>query len=574
VTPGAPRQTAEILSDARVPGVAGRLADNARRRLRHESGMGGVERGARGFGGWLNRIIEALNPWGALAKAEADARAAEQRLREALDALPTGVVFLDSELRYILWNKAYGEIYHRSADLFEVGRPLAETLRIGVERGDYPAAIGQEDAWLAERLSLLAHPTGERHEQQIRDGRWVLIEERRTADGGVIGLRVDITDLKSQAAALQEALTRAEAAGKAKAEFLANMSHELKTPLNGVIGLAEVLARSPLAPSQKQLLDEILASAGRLHTLLGDLLDFNALEAGRVDIARVAFAPSEVAQQALQSFREAAEAKGLALGLSVGEGADGRAIGDETHLAEILAHLLSNAVKFTPAGRVDLRVALEAGDVWRFEVADTGIGFDASQAQRLFAGFEMGDASATRQHGGAGLGLAICARLAGLMSARLEAAGAPGQGATFTLRAPMPPPPALGAADRALRVLVADDNPTNRKVVELILQAVGAEVVSVENGQEAADAAQAEAFDLILMDLMMPVMDGLTAIETIRRAETASGKPRRPIVVLSANSAAADIAASHQAGADGHLSKPIRPDVLLTALAEATGAKD
>ena len=272
----------------------------------------------RGGGGWLGRVLAALNPWGAAAKAKADAEAAERRLREALDALPTGVVFLDSELRYILWNKAYGEIYHRSSDLFRVGRPLAETLRIGVERGDYPAAVGREEAWLAERLALLQNPTAERHEQQIRDGRWVMIEERRTADGGVIGLRVDITDLKAQASALREALTRAEAAGRAKAEFLANVSHELKTPLNGVMGLAEVLARSPLSAPQRQVLDEILASAARLHHLLGDLLDFNALEAGKVELHRVRFSPAAVARAAAERFRPAAEAKGLALAVDRG----------------------------------------------------------------------------------------------------------------------------------------------------------------------------------------------------------------------------------------------------------------
>src|SRR3984957_8231215 len=140
--------------------------------------------------GALARLVEALNPWRAAARARAEAEAAERRLREALDTLPTGVVFLDSERRYILWNKAYGEIYHRSSDLFRVGRRLADTLRIGVERGDYPAAVGREEAWLAERLAQLQNPTGERQEQQIRDGRWVMIEERATADGGVIGLRV------------------------------------------------------------------------------------------------------------------------------------------------------------------------------------------------------------------------------------------------------------------------------------------------------------------------------------------------------------------------------------------------
>jgi signal transduction histidine kinase len=253
-----------------------------------------------GLGKWLG----ALNPWGALARAEADARRAELRLREALDALPEGVVFLDAEGRYILWNKAYAEIYHRSADLFQVGRHLSETLRIGVERGDYPAAVGREEAWLAERLALLRNPTAERHEQQILDGRWVMIEERRTADGGVIGLRVDITAMKAQAAALEEAL--------------ANMSHELRTPLNGVMGMAQVLAHTTLDPHQKEMVQELLASAGRLNGLLGDLFDFNSLEAGKVEIARVAFAPAEVVRRITVAFEDLAKAKDLQLVVEIG----------------------------------------------------------------------------------------------------------------------------------------------------------------------------------------------------------------------------------------------------------------
>ena len=386
-----------------------------------------------GSGGGLGRFLAALNPWGALARAKADAESAERRLREALDALPTGVVFLDPELRYILWNKAYGEIYHRSSDLFQVGRPLSETLRVGVERGDYPAAVGREAAWLDERLDLLRNPTGEHHEQQIRDGRWVLIEERRTADGGVIGLRVDITDLKAQAARLEAALARAEAAGRAKAEFLANMSHELKTPLNGVIGLAEVLSRSPLAPSQKGVLDEILASASRLHGLLGDVLDFNALEAGQVALAATPFAPAAAARAAAQRFGAAATAKGLALVVEAESEAE--TVGDPERVGQVLDQLVSNAVKFTAAGSVTIGARLAGGE-WRLAVHDTGVGFDPADRERLFTAFEMGDASATRAHGGAGLGLAICRRLAQLMGGRIEAESAPGKGATFTLVLP------------------------------------------------------------------------------------------------------------------------------------------
>lgn len=519
--------------------------------------------------GALARLVEALNPWRAAARARAEAQAAERRLREALDALPTGVVFLDSERRYILWNKAYGEIYHRSSDLFRVGRRLADTLRIGVERGDYPAAVGREEAWLAERLEQLQNPTGERQEQQIRDGRWVMIEERATADGGVIGLRVDITDLKAQAAALQEALTRAEAAGRAKAEFLANVSHELRTPLNGVIGLAEVLARSDLGAEPRSLVSEILANAGRLQRLLGDLLDFSALEAGQVEAVHRPFEPAAVVRGIAERVRPAAAAKGLALAVDIDAGAEGDAVGDPDHLGQVLEQLLENAVKFTSAGHVTVSLAREDGR-WRLAVSDTGVGLDPDDAERMFAGFELGDASPTREHGGAGLGLAICKRLAELMGGRIQASGALGQGATFTLTLSLAPPSVAAAQAQPLRVLVADDNATNRKVVELILKAVGAEVMSVENGAEAVAAAERESFDAILMDLKMPVMDGLAAIAEIRKSEAAGGRPRRPILVLSANDAAADVEASRRAGADGHLGKPIRPDALFAALAQAT----
>lgn len=508
----------------------------------------------------------------ALARAEGEARTAEARLREALDVLPEGIVLLDPEGRYILWNRRYAEIYHRSADLFREGAKLADTLRIGVARGDYPQAVGQEEIWLSQRLAALDNPD-EPHEQQLADGRWIRIEERKTADGGNIGLRVDITDLKSQSAALEAALERAETAGRARSEFLARVSHELRTPLNGVIGMADILARSSLTGEQTEALAHLRASSARLEDLISDLLDFNTLEAGQSDLKSEPFALGDLVRETVAAFGPDLAALSLALSVEVAPAAEDAVLGDPGRVRQILANLISNALKFTEAGRV--AVALDAdrtetGKCYRLSVRDTGPGFDPLEAERLFDGFGQADAGATTRHGGIGLGLAICFRLCQRMGGSIRAEGVKGRGAVFTVTLPLPPAPETACpALRPLAVLLADDNETNRRVVEMMLGAVGADVVSVENGALAVDAMRTRAFDAVLMDLRMPVMDGLTAIRQIRAWETAAGTGRVPIIVLSANAADEDRADSIRAGADGHLGKPIQVEPLLQALSRA-----
>ena len=371
----------------------------------------------------------------ALDKAVQAADLAQTRLRAAIDALPEGVVFLDHEGRYILWNQRYAEIYHRSADLFEPGRKLAETLRIGVERGDYPDALGREEEWMAERLAKLANP-GERHEQKLSDGRWILIEERRTADGGVIGLRVDITELKQTAEQLERAVREAKAANQAKTEFLSNMSHEIRTPLNGVLGLAHVLARTALDAQQTKLVATVIDSASLLEQLLSDILDLTRIEAGRLALHNEPLSLEKLARESAANFQAKAEEKNLALKVEFG-GDLGEAMGDPTRLRQVLGNLLSNAVKFTTAGEVKLTVWRE-GDDTVFEVRDTGIGFEPAEGERLFERFVQADGSITRQFGGSGLGLAICRELVEMMDGHISATGEPGRGAIFRFSVPLP----------------------------------------------------------------------------------------------------------------------------------------
>ncbi len=350
-----------------------------------------------------------------------------------------------------------------------------------------------------------------------------------------------------------------------------------------MLGLAEALERGSLDPGQKQIIGAILESAAALNALLCDLLTFAQLDAGKLELAEAPTRVGEVLRAVAEQHLKAAAAKGLSLDVMIDPDADPAVIADAVRLREVMVQLLGNALKFTSTGGVGLRLSLAGrGEMRRqvIEVIDTGVGFDPDDAERLFLSFEQGDASFTRKFGGVGMGLAICRQMVGLMGGALRATGRPGRGATFTVELPLklaePRPAAAADADHTspsgLKVLIAEDNPTNRKVAELMLAAMGAEAECVENGQLAVEAVRASEYDIALMDLQMPVMDGLDAIRAIRCEEASSGRPRLPIVVVSANVAPEHLAASTLAGADGHVGKPISPEELVSAIAEAVHA--
>ena len=358
-----------------------------------------------------------------------------------------------------------------------------------------------------------------------------------------------------QAAELRSARRRAEDANRAKSEFLANMSHEIRTPLNGVVAMADALAQRDLNADERDMVEVIRSSGATLERLLSDILDSARIESGQVTIETAPFHLGRAVQDVAALWRIPAEAKGVPITAHVDPALDRLVDGDAVRVRQVLTNLVSNALKFTAGGQVVLTVEPGVeGDV-RFTVTDTGVGFDEEQKGRIFSRFQQADGSITRRFGGTGLGLAISRDLVELMGGRLECDSTPGQGSRFWFEVPLPP---VGdVREQPLRVLLADDHPANRKVIEIMLGATAMELVAVEDGAQALETFKREAFDLVLMDMQMPVMDGLTATAAIRAFEAQDGRAPTPILMLTANAMAEHVEAGRAAGADGHLTKPL-----------------
>ncbi len=433
-------------------------------------------------------------------------------------------------------------------------------------------------ALIAPYLATLALVAGGLAWDRLQAGRpWICVAVIAGAIGLGNFLRNGRKQLDQSRTALREAraLARrgeqaADAANAAKSAFLATMSHEIRTPLNGVLGMAQAMQADELSDVQRARIAVVRESGETLLAILNDILDLSKIEAGRLTLETTEFDMGELARGAHAVFSAIAEERGLAFSLEIDEAALGTYQGDPTRVRQILHNLASNALKFTAAGEVSISLrALEAGV--RVQVCDTGEGIAPEALDRLFDKFVQADASTTRRFGGTGLGLAICRELTQMMGGAIGAESLPGKGSTFTvdlplirlgdarqaIAAPSAQPRQAAPELAALRVLAAEDNATNQLVLKTLLAQVGVKPTLVENGQLAVEAWESGAFDLILMDMQMPVMDGLTATRRIREGETLQGRSPTLIVALSANVLTHQVEAYREAGMDAHLAKPI-----------------
>jgi signal transduction histidine kinase/CheY-like chemotaxis protein len=381
--------------------------------------------------------------------------------------------------------------------------------------------------------------------------------------------------LRTTTAELIVKQTEAESASVAKSEFLANMSHEIRTPLNGVLAMAHVLADAPLPPREKEAANLICTSGQTLERLLSDILDLAKVESGQMELHHSSFSAGDLSRSVAGLAQMVAEGNGVQLAVVIDAQADCYISGDEVRIRQVLTNLLSNAIKFTPNGAVTLTLSRTATGAFRFSVQDTGVGFGAEEKARIFERFQQADGTITRRFGGTGLGLSISRHLVGMMGGVLECDSAVGVGSTFWFELELDEVEADQPASElnaefapapSTRLLVVDDHPTNLKVVEIILAGAGISVTTATNGEEALSRWAEAPFDLILMDMQMPVMDGVTAVRALRAREQASGRQRTPIIMLTANASPEHVRAGAAAGADGHLNKPISPSSLFSSI--------
>jgi len=535
----------------------------------------------------LRRMLRHLDP----------SRVIPQRVRHALDTLTEGLLVLDGRGRIMLANQSLADVLGLPPDqlIGQAAHNIRWTDRDGQALAAAELPWQRALATSQTQRNAIVHVTGRSGQPStFRTNCSPILGPDGRQQGVLVSLQ-DVTELALKEIALQEAKEDADQANQAKSHFLANMSHEIRTPMNAILGFTDVLRRGGLrqgGEAAARHLDIIHSSGRHLLNLINDILDLSKVEAGRLEAEHIPFAPHEVAHEVVQTLASRADEKGLALALDFPQPLPATLLGDPARLRQILTNLVGNALKFTQRGGVEVRLTIDtttAPPRYCLDVRDTGIGIPADRLESVFEPFVQAESSTTRRFGGTGLGLTISRGFARAMGGDISAHSVLGQGTTFRCWLPAadlagqpmlaPEVLRLAAARPALvadqrwsfppaRVLVVDDGDENRQLVRVVLEDAGLQVFDAENGQVAVDRVAGEAFDLLLMDMQMPVMDGLTATRTLRAAGC-----RLPILALTANAMKGYEQALDEAGFDGHLTKPIDIDALLQALAVRLGGQ-
>jgi signal transduction histidine kinase/CheY-like chemotaxis protein len=508
---------------------------------------------------------------------------------EAIECLPDGISIFDEDGVPILHNEQSVKRFPHLYAAFASGAKNYREAMLHTVRTSRPEFTEEQVNSTADHFMKFAE-TGETYEQKTPEGRIVQVTYRPMSDGRKVAISVDVTELRQREKELKKAQEQAVAASNAKSAFLANMSHEIRTPLNGILGMAQVLEMGALTPEQKEQVSTILDSGRNLMALLNDVLDLSKIEAGKIAIVKADTDLAHTLRRLHRLWKPKAEEAGLEFYLSLDADLPQVLNFDAVRVRQCVSNLISNAIKFTGKGRVEVFVTSRrtgSGEhLVKVRVSDTGVGMDAETAGRLFKPFVQADDSTQRKFGGTGLGLSITRRLAELMGGEATVISEPGRGSEFTFTflageaAPRHRVVSEGLArneDEAraslktanMRLLLVDDHPINRQVASLFLRPFNMRVVEATNGKEALAALAREPFDLVLMDIHMPIMDGTEAIKAIR----ASSEPWAtiPVIALTADAMTGDKERYLRMGMQGYLSKPLAERDLISEITRVRG---